>query len=496
VATPQFDPTAGTYSADLWVSINDSTSGAIIYYTTDGSTPTTSSSLYGAAISITGPNTTETIKAIAAKTGMKTSAVGSATYTVLYQYTLTTSAGTGGTVTTPAASAVTVNYGAATNITAAPGTGFVFASWTLSLGSGVSFGDANSASTTVTLTVSNATIKANFAPLIATVAGNGVQGYLGDGGAATSAELYNPYGVAVDTAGNLYIADSGNHRIRKVDTNGKISTVAGKGAAGYSGDGGAATIAELKYPIGVAVDAAGNLYIGDSNNNVVRKVTTDGKITTVAGNGTAGSLGDGGAATSAELSSPAGVAVDTAGNLYIADYSNSRIRKVTSGGTITTFAGTGAAGYSGDNGAATSANLNEPNGVALDTGGNLYIADVYNHRIRKVSTGGIITTVAGNGTQGYSGDGGAAVSAELYLPYSVAVDSSGNIYIADFYNQRIRGITAGVIRTVTGTGTGGFSGDGGLATAAQVNYPTGVGVDTAGNLYFADWNNNRIREVP
>ncbi|OGG44698.1 MAG: hypothetical protein A3F84_28760 [Candidatus Handelsmanbacteria bacterium RIFCSPLOWO2_12_FULL_64_10] len=322
---------------------------------------------------------------------------------------------------------------------------------------------------------------------IATVAGNGTSGYSGDGGAATSASLFAPIGAAVDGAGNLYIVDQNNHCIRKVSTSGVITTVAGNGTPGYSGDGGAATSASLNYPYGVAVDGSGALYIGDQNNHRIRKVSASGMITTVAGNGTAGYSGDGGAATSASLNYPYGVAVDGSGVLYIADRSNHRIRKVSTSGVITTVAGNGMPGYSGDGGAATFASLNLPSSVSVDGSGALYIMDRSNHRIRKVSASGVITTVAGNGTAGYSGDGGAAASASLNFPSGVFVDESGVLYVADQHNQRIRKVSAsGEITTVAGNGTAGYSGDGGAATSASLFYPTGVAVDGSGNLYIAD----------
>jgi sugar lactone lactonase YvrE len=326
---------------------------------------------------------------------------------------------------------------------------------------------------------------------VQTLAGNGTAGYSGDNGPATSAEVSDPFGVAADSAGNVYIADYGNNRIRKVSSNGTIATVAGNGTQGYSGDNGAATSAELHLPIGVAVDSAGNLYIADTYNQRVRKVS-NGTITTVAGNGTAGYSGDNGPATSAELDYPWAVAVDSAGNLYIADYGNNRIRKVSSNGTITTVAGDGTAGYKGDNGPATSAELYEPYGVAVDSSGNLYVADYGNNRIREVS-GGEITTVAGNGTAGYGGDNGAATGAELHSPRGVAMDSAGNLYIADGGNQRIREVSSGVIVTVAGSGTPGYSGDNGPATSAELYDPTGVATGSGGDVYIADLANSRIR---
>jgi sugar lactone lactonase YvrE len=335
------------------------------------------------------------------------------------------------------------------------------------------------------------------AQTIKTVAGNGNYGYSGDGGSATATALNYPSGVAVDASGNLFIADYHNNRIRKVSTSGVITTVAGNGTFGYIGDGGSATSAELNYPYGMAVDASGNLFIADTDNSRIRKVSTSGIITTVAGNGNYWYSGDGGSAIYAELNQPSGVAVDDSGNLFIADQRNNVIRKVSTSGIITTVAGNGTYGYSGDGGSADSAELAEPSGVVVvDASGNLFIADNGNVRIRKVSTSGIITTVAGNGTGGYSGDGGSADSAELGGPASVAVDASGNLFIADEGTNVIRKVsTTGIITTVAGNGTFGFSGDGGSAASAELYGPSGVAVDASGNLFIADYNNSRIREV-
>ncbi len=325
--------------------------------------------------------------------------------------------------------------------------------------------------------------KVDAAGMITTVAGNGTYGYNGDGGAAAAAQLGSPAGMALDGAGNLYIADRSNYRIRKVDSAGDITTVAGNGIRGYNGDGGAAVAAQLDSPAGVALDDAGNLYIADGDNNRIRKVDAAGVITTVAGNGTRGYNGDGGAATAAQLDFPSGVALDGSGNLYIADYWNNRIRKVDAAGMITTVAGNGTRGYNGDGGAAVAAQLNLPTVVAPDGSGNLYIADRSNNRIRKVDSAGVITTVAGNGTRGYNGDDGAAVAAQLNSPNGVAPDGAGNLYIADSGNDRIRKVdSAGVITTVAGNGTYGYNGDGGAAVAAQLSDPAGMAPDGAGNL--------------
>jgi sugar lactone lactonase YvrE len=338
--------------------------------------------------------------------------------------------------------------------------------------------------------------------IITTVAGNGSTDYSGDGAAASKAGLAAPSGVALDAHGNLFIADDDNARIRKVDTNDIITTVAGNGTFAFSGDHGAATNASLDLPYSVAVDDASNLFIADWENYRVRKVGANGIITTYAGNGTNGFTGDGGKATNASLGGPSGVAVDAQGNLFIADPGNLRVRRVGTNGIITTYAGNGAPGiyligtYSGDGGAATNAGLSNPSGVAVDAAGNLFIADSFNYRIRRVGTNGIITTVAGNGTNAYSGDDGIATNASLDLPYGVAVDGSGNLFIADSSNNRIREVnTDGIITTVAGNGTGAFSGDGGAATAASLFEPDGVAVDGSGNLFIADSTNRRIRKV-
>jgi sugar lactone lactonase YvrE len=333
-------------------------------------------------------------------------------------------------------------------------------------------------------------------PIITSVAGNGTGGYAGDGGAATLAELNLHIGIALDSSGNLYIGDQHDNRIRMVNASGIISTVAGNGAVGFSGDGGAATSAQLYLPTGVALDYSGNLYVADTGNNRIRKVSTSGIITTVAGNGTEGYGGDGGAATSAQLSSPFAVTLDATRNLYITDKRNIRIRRVNTSGIITTVAGDGTAGYGGDGGAATSAQLHDPCGIAVDASGNLYIADNGNNRIRKVSTSGIISTVAGDGTPGHSGDGGAATSAQLWGPVGLALDSSGNLYIAEELSNCIRKVTtSGIISTAAGNGTGGYAGDGGAATLAELNLPLGIALDASGNLYIAEEGNQRIRKV-
>ncbi len=334
--------------------------------------------------------------------------------------------------------------------------------------------------------------KVNTEGIISTIAGNGTEGFDGDGGPATSASLNGPRGVAVDPAGNVYIADRGNSRIRKVDTVGLISTIAGNGTSGFSGDGGLATAASFDA-WSLAVDVSGNLYITDARNHRVRKVNTAGIISTVAGDGGDIFGGDGGPATATSVV-PLDIFVDPGGNLYLADASY-RVRKVNGDGIITTIACNGTSGFTGDGGPATAASC-APYRVARDSAGNLYVADGSSRRIRKVSAAGIITTVAGRGTGQSSGDGGPATLAELIQPLGVAVDPAGNVYIADEGSNRIRKVnTAGIISTIAGNGKEGFNGDGGPATSASLNDPRGVAVDAAGNVYISDRGNNRIRKV-
>ena len=409
---------------------------------------------------------------------------------------------------------------------------------------------------------------------IATIAGNGTPGYSGDGGQAKAAQLNGPTGIAMDPAGNLYVGDTGNNVVRKITPDGVITTFAGNGNQGYSSDNVGATTTSLNQPEGVTWDTAGNLYIADTDNQRVRRVAPDGTITTVAGNGLANysgdnvggtgivaSSGDNGPAIQAPVVLPTDVAADQSGNLYIADFGNSKIRMVSSTGVITTlignldgvppedgqaaasirlngptgvavdsagtvyftegsvgtgsglvqsdhmvwkvaggiftaFAGTGQNSYSGDGGPAAMAQIDTPGGVALDLAGNLYIADAANHRIRKMTPGGVITTVAGNGTPGFSGDGKSALNAQLNSPGGVAVDPSGTIYIADTNNNRIRVVTPeGIIYTLAGNGNAGYFGDGGMAINGSLHAPQGVAVDSLGNFYIADTLDHRVRRV-
>lgn len=330
---------------------------------------------------------------------------------------------------------------------------------------------------------------------ISTVAGIGTSGFAGDGGPATSASLSFPAGLTFDSAGNMYIADSFNSRIRKVAVDGTITTIAGTGTFGNSGDGDAATKAVLNRPYGVAVDKSGNIYIADAYNDVVRKVAASGSnISRFAGNGQRTFGGDGGAANGAYLNTPTALVADTAGNVYIADTLNHRIRKVGTDGIISTVAGNGANTFSGDGGPASSAALNSPEGLATDAAGNLYVADTSNHRVRKISPNGTISTVAGNGIAGAQGDGGPATQASLYYPKGLAMDASGNLYISDWLNSRIRVVTSdGKIFTAAGNGSFNYQGDGGPATSAALRFPWGLAVDASGKVYIADDENSVIR---
>ena len=335
-----------------------------------------------------------------------------------------------------------------------------------------------------------------FSKEIITVAGNGTGGYSGDNAPAPSAELSFPDGVCLDFEENIIIVDHYNNRIRKINKQGLITTVAGNGVRGYGGDNGPAESAELANPTGICFDFKGDMYIADYGNNVIRMVNRQGIITTIAGNGTRGYGGDNGPAESAELANPTGIATDYEGNIFISDSSNNRIRKVDPSGTISTVAGNGTPGYNGDNGPAIDAELYFPWGLCADFEGNIYCADYGNSRIRKIDKDGTITTIAGNGTHVYSGDQGPASDAGMNSPTGVCMDFRGNIYIADFGDNRIRKVNQqGIITTVAGNGTRGYSGDNGPATGAALNDPCGVAADFRGNIYIADFSNNRIREV-
>ncbi|MGH8992732.1 MAG: DUF7594 domain-containing protein [Acidimicrobiia bacterium] len=317
--------------------------------------------------------------------------------------------------------------------------------------------------------------------IISALAGTGTSGFSGDGGPATVARLSAPRTMAVDRSGSVYIVDTDNHRVRRVDTAGRITTIAGTGTAGYSGDGGPATSARLNQPHGIVVDAAGNVYIADPPNQRIRKVDTTGRITTVAGNGSSGYNGDGIAATSARLNYPKGVEIGADGRLYIADNNNHRVRMVDGAGLIRTVAGTGSSGFSGDGGPATAARLAEPRNIAFGPDGSLFIVDQINDRIRRVNPAGTISTYA-------SGFG---------LARDVAVDPAGNVYVADESHSKVYRVdTAGRIFTFAGSSSSGDSGDGGPATSARLDHPRGVAWDPAtGRVLIADTMNHRIRRV-
>ncbi|HUZ96194.1 MAG TPA: Ig-like domain repeat protein [Edaphobacter sp.] len=346
---------------------------------------------------------------------------------------------------------------------------------------------------TIALVIGTGAAASGFRALAQTAPASNVQ--------ATAASLAAPAQVAYDTARNLYIADLNDNVIRKVDLAGIITTVAGTGEQGFSGDGGPATSAQLDSPAGVAVDASGTIYIADTHNHRIRKVS-GGTITTVAGTGTAGFSGDGGAATSATLGNPTALAVDSSGNLYIADTDNHRIRKLTTTTTITTIttvAGNGEQGFSGDGGAATSASIDSPNGVAVDAAGTIYIGDTHNQLVRAVNASGTISTLAGNRNKTFGGDGGPGTSASLARPRGLSVDAQGNLYVADSDNNRIRLITnpgtGSIITTVAGNGSQGFAGDGGPAVNAILDTPRAPAALSGGAFALSDTNNQLVRLV-
>src|ERR1039457_4435003 len=331
--------------------------------------------------------------------------------------------------------------------------------------------------------------------IVARVAGTCTPGYSGDGGLATDAQLFTPFGIAIDNANNLYIADYGNNRIRKVGPTGIITTAAGNGSAGYTRDGAPAQAAGLDEPLAVTAATDGTLYIADSGNSAVRKVSTAGVITTIAGNGRPGYSADEKLAVNAQLNYPSGVFMDSLGSLYIADAGNARICKISPTGVITAVAGVKVPGYSGDDGPAREAALDWPTALTGDSNGNIYLADSLNSRVRKITPAGAILTLAGNGTFDYSGESLPALSASLDYPTGVAVNASGTVYVSDSYNYRVRAIgSEGLLTTVLGNGSS-YSGVGSLAIDAQLSRPHDLAIDRSGNLYVVDTGNARVRKI-
>ena len=336
---------------------------------------------------------------------------------------------------------------------------------------------------------------------IVTVAGDGYVHSVGDGGPATAAQLYQPSALTLDSTGNLFIADSGTERVRQVTPDGVITTLAGTGVAAWgAADGSPSSNVALNTPMGVAMDSSGDVLLADTYNHRVLLVTPARAIRAVAGTGTSGASPEGTPPLLAQLRGPRAVCVDRSGNLYgtlyLVDTSNHRVLRLSPGGTLQTAAGNGSPGNAGDEGAARLAQLDTPSACATDSAGNLFIADTANHAIRKVNPAGVISTVAGAGIAGSSGDEGAATGARLASPHGVVADDMGDIFIADTGNHRIRQVTPdGVIHSIAGSGAPGFSGDGGPAAAALLNGPQGLFLDGAGDLYFADTGNNRIRRL-
>ena len=334
----------------------------------------------------------------------------------------------------------------------------------------------------------------SHAQIITTIAGCDDTA-LGDGGPTLNAYLEGPYAIAFDRANNLYVTDGYHGRIRKINSAGIITTIAGTGTWGYNGDNIPATTAQITRAVGIICDPTGNIYFCDADNNRVRKIDTAGIITTVAGNGSLLYNGDNIPADTAAIYSPHWVAKDKQGNLYISEFGNHRIRKVDTSGIITTIAGTGVSGYSGDNGPATNAMINAPYGIVIDYTDNIYFADDFEGVIRKIDTSGTITTFAGNSSVITVGDNGPATSAGLNHPIGVMVDRADNVYITEGSHERIRKVKAGIITTIAGNGMEGFSGDGGPATAAELNAPAGIAMDTSGVIFFTDFSNDRIRRL-
>ena len=349
------------------------------------------------------------------------------------------------------------------------------------------------------LLIAGSSINSGKAQTINTICGTGLAGYSGDGGPAISAQLKHPTDVKIDAKGNTYIVDQGNEVIRKINAAGIITTIAGEGDPGYFGDGGPATLAAINVPTGIAVDKTGNLYIADTHNGLIRKVDTNGIISTIAGSyNQPGYTGNGGPASAARITDPTYMAIDTADNLYFTDHLNNAVRMIShSTGIIITVAGNTIKGYNGDGGPGPAAQLNDPRGIYLDTYGNLFIADFGNDVIRRVD--GItknITTIAGKNWPGATGTGGPATNACLNGPISVTADNYGNVFFGEYRNDWVRKVnTRDTLVYFAGNGYSGFSGDGGPSTASRINYPYSLSVDGVGNVYFPDYTNSVIRRV-
>ena len=332
--------------------------------------------------------------------------------------------------------------------------------------------------------------------IITTIAGGDSAGYSGDGDSLIHARIDAPIGIGFDGSGNMYFSDDYNFRVRKVDTNCIVNSVAGDGTHGFSGDNGPATLAKFGLVFYIAVGIDGTFYLPDPDNNRIRKISPLGIITTIAGNDSFAYTGDGELATNASIGHPGGIALDHFGNLYFTDVYYCVVRKINTIGIISTVAGTGVYGYTGDGGLATAATLHSPVDLSIDRVGNIYVSDLKNNVIRKIDPSGIISTVIGTGVYGYTGDGGQARYAELNYPEGIITDAIGNIFFADEENNCVRKVdTFGIITTIAGNGTLGFSGDGGIAISAELQDPAGLAFDRHGNLYITDYMNNRIRKV-